>query len=273
MSLDPADRAPEASEHPNPPQLLTLMDFKEVMKEAKQVMRHKVLLENAMPDTATNMAMAQATLLEAVKRIVPTALLNTLARILHHYNTSVRTICTITTTVRTAFKKEARNAILVPEHYNLTLPLDDPRSQTDHRRDTVGPLLIDQVYLFEDPTIQSPVNHPAVIAMIIRAVWGGILHEVLNFDNIDALNNLISIGGTAVGSSLMEYEEGVHKTVQFAPASRSAVEYGTIQHHNEVVHRTPALYRASRTLRERMPKMISIVLRKDMVKEDSSMVL
>ncbi|KAG1851930.1 hypothetical protein F4604DRAFT_1686752 [Suillus subluteus] len=240
MSLDPADRAPEASEHPNPPQLLTLMDFKEVMKEAKQVMWRKVLLENAMPDTATNMAMAQATLLEAVKCIVPTALLNTLARILHHYDTSVRTICTIMTTVRTAFKKEAHNAILVLEHYNLTLPLDDPRSQTDHRQDT------------EDPTIQSPVNHPAVITTIIHAVRGGILHEALNFDDINALDNLILIGGAAVGSSLMEYEEGVHKTVQFAPASRSAVEYGTIQHHNKVVRHTPALYRSSRTLMESM---------------------
>ncbi|KAG1808281.1 uncharacterized protein BJ212DRAFT_1303149 [Suillus subaureus] len=168
MNLDPTDHMPEASEQPNPPQLLTLMDQKEVMKEAKQVMRQKVLLENAMPDTATNMAMAQATLLEAVKRIVPTVSPNTL------------TICTIMTTVCTAFKKE------------------------------------------EDPNIQSPVNHPAVITTIIRAVWGGILHEALNFDDINTLDNLVTLGGAAVGSSLMEYEEGVHKTVQFAPASRSA---------------------------------------------------
>ncbi|KAG1824631.1 uncharacterized protein BJ212DRAFT_1475927 [Suillus subaureus] len=38
MNLDPADHMPEASEQPNPPQLLTLMDQKEVMKEVKQVM-------------------------------------------------------------------------------------------------------------------------------------------------------------------------------------------------------------------------------------------
>lgn len=118
------------------------------MKEAKQVMRGKVLLENAMPDTAANNAMARAALLEATKRIVPTALLDTLPQIIRHYDVSIKTMCTITTTVRTAFKKEARNAILIPEHYNLSLPLSDTRSEADHRRDTVAPLLINQAYLF-----------------------------------------------------------------------------------------------------------------------------
>lgn len=99
--------------------------------------------------------------------------------------------------------------------------------------------------------MHSHVNHPAVITTIIRTVWGGVLYEALDFDDVDKLDNLFSIGGAAVGSSLMEYEEsGVHKTVPFAPSSRSSAEYGAIQHHNEVVRRTPELYRASRTLRQ-----------------------
>ncbi|KAG2118342.1 hypothetical protein BD769DRAFT_1390681 [Suillus cothurnatus] len=255
MNTDTADRTSQLdhTRQPNLPQFLTTMDQTEVMKEAKQIMRRKVMLENVMPDTATNKAMARVALLEATKYLVPTTLLDTLAHIICHYEVSVKTICTITTTVRTVFKREACNAVLIPDHYGLSLLFSDVRSEANHRQDTVAPLLINQAYLFEDPSIWSPVNHPAVITTITCALWGSILHEALNFDNVNTLDNLFSIGGAAVGSSLMEYEDsGVQKTVQFAPSSQSSAEYGAIQLHNKVVHRTPDLHCASRALREVM---------------------
>jgi hypothetical protein len=90
-----------------------------------------------------------------------------------------------------------------------------------------------------------------VITTITHALWGSILHEALNFDDVNTLDNLFSIRGTAVGSSSIEYEDsGVQKTVQFAPLSWSSAEYGAIQLHNEVVHWTPDLHHASRALRE-----------------------
>jgi hypothetical protein len=69
MNTDTADHTSQLdhTSQPNLPQFLMTMDQTEVMKEAKQIMRRKVMLENAMPDTATNKAMAQVALLEATK--------------------------------------------------------------------------------------------------------------------------------------------------------------------------------------------------------------
>ncbi|KAG1851382.1 hypothetical protein F4604DRAFT_1686879 [Suillus subluteus] len=202
-NIDNTDRA---SRPDPPPQPLTTADQKEVMKEAKQILQWKVMLDNTMPDTPTNKVMARTALLEATKCLVPTALLDTLAHTIPHYDISVNTICNITSTVHTEY-----------------------------------------------PSVPSPVNHPAVITTILRSVWGGILHEALNFDDVNTLDNLISIGGAAVGCSLMEYEDsGAQKTVHFGPSLRSSAEYGAIQHHNEVVRWTLDLHHASRALREGM---------------------
>jgi hypothetical protein len=118
------------------------IDQTEVMKEVKKIMQQKVMLENAMPGAATSKAMARVALLEATKYLVPTTLLDTLAHIIHHYEVSVKMICTITTTVHMVFKREAHNAVLIPDHYGLSLSFSDVRSEADHQWDTVAPLLI-----------------------------------------------------------------------------------------------------------------------------------
>ncbi|KAG1895947.1 uncharacterized protein F5891DRAFT_1193560 [Suillus fuscotomentosus] len=202
--------APITPSSPQPnadPGLRQLKDkeLKDVKKEAKQVMRRKVLLENAMLTTEHNTEMAKEAFLEAVGRVVSGG--------------SQR---------------------------------PDTRSLTDHRETTVALLLINHRYLFKDPTIMSPVNHPTVIETICNSLWTTHLHEALDFDELDKFDNLFSIGGTAVHNTLLEFQDGVYKSVQFSPASLSATEYKAIQTHNMIVRDTPTLHAASLSVKQNM---------------------
>lgn len=98
----------------------------------------------------------------------------------------------------------------------------------------------------------SPINHPTVIKTICNSLWTTHLHEVLDFNELDKLDDLSSIGGTAVHNTLLEFQDGVYKSVQFLPASLSATEYKAIQTHNAIVHDTPTLYSASLSIKWNM---------------------
>jgi hypothetical protein len=83
-----------------------------------------------------------------------------------------------------------------------------------------------------DPDLLSPVNHPGVHTIIIAAVWETSFHTGIDTDNMDALNNLISLGSAATHSILMEHLSGRHQTVEFSASSSSGAEYHFIQQHN-----------------------------------------
>jgi hypothetical protein len=78
----------------------------------------------------------------------------------------------------------------------------------------------------------SPVNHPGVFAVIIAAVWETTLHEELELDDVDSLDNLYSLGGAATHSVLMEHFSGRRQTVDFSASSTSGAEYRFIQQLN-----------------------------------------
>ncbi|KAG0699637.1 hypothetical protein DFH29DRAFT_877129 [Suillus ampliporus] len=223
--------------HPAPQPQLTNTELKEMMKEAKLIMRRMVLLENAMPLTAQNGEMVEKALLEAAARV---ASITSLSQIPNH-GICCKTLTTITTTVCSVFKNEARSVL--PDHYSLTPDsITDVALLMEHRQSIVAPLLLNQAYLFTDPSTVSLVNHPAIIKTIYRSVWGTSLHEVLNLDKLDDLNNLYSLGGAAVHNGILEYEGGARKTIQFSPSSLSGKEYKEIQQHNIFVCNTPALH-------------------------------
>ncbi|KAG2115295.1 uncharacterized protein F5147DRAFT_649673 [Suillus discolor] len=198
---------------------LTDKELKDVKKEAKQVMCRKVLLENAMPTMERNTEMAEEAFLEAAGHVVS-----------DHAETCKK-LSGIMTTVRGVFKKEAQWLIL--NHYSLSLSCPASRQP--------------QLSLF-----MSPVNHPAVIETICNSLWTTHLHEALDFNELDKLNDLFSIGGTAVHNTLLEFQDGVYKSVQFSPASLSATEYKAIQTHNTIVHDTPTLHSASLSVKQNM---------------------
>ncbi|KAG2348096.1 hypothetical protein BDR05DRAFT_945029 [Suillus weaverae] len=205
-------------------------------KEAKGVMK----------ETKQNNEIAEEAFLEVVARIVPAL---TASQIPDH-DESCKKLSIITTTVCGVFKKEVRRVLL--NHYSLTLEAGDTRSLTDHREAVIAPLLVDHGYLFKDSMIMSPVNHPAVIDTIYHSVWSTLLHEALDFDELDDLDDLFSIGGAAVHNTLLEFQEGMYKLVQFLPTSSSGREYKVIQAHNTIVCNTPALYSTSCLIKKDM---------------------
>ncbi|KAG1897609.1 uncharacterized protein F5891DRAFT_982576 [Suillus fuscotomentosus] len=192
--------------------------------------------------------MAEEAFLEAAGHVVSGVSL-TASQIPDHAETC-KQLSGITTTVRGVFKKEARRLIL--NHYSLSLKARDTRSLTDHRETTVAPLLVNHRYLFKDPTIMSPVNHPAVIETICNSLWTTHLHKVLDLDELDKFDDLFSIGGAAVHNTLLEFQDGVYKSVQFSPASLSATEYKAIQTHNTIVRDTPTLHAALLSIKQNM---------------------
>ncbi|KAG1795402.1 uncharacterized protein HD556DRAFT_1442244 [Suillus plorans] len=243
--ITPSSLQPNAD--PGPRQL-TDKELKDVKKEAKRVMRRKVLLKNAMPTTERNTGMAKEAFLEVVGRVVSGVSLT--ASQIPDRTETCKKLSGITTTVRGVFKKEAQRLIL--NHYSLSLEAGDTRSLTDHRETTVAPLLVNHSYLFKDPTVMSPVNHPAVIETICNSLWTTHLHEALDFNELDKLYDLFSIRGAAVHNTLLEFQDGVYKSVQFSPVSLSATEYKAIQTHNSIVHDTPTLHSASLSVKQNM---------------------
>ncbi|KAG2068862.1 hypothetical protein BDR04DRAFT_1206457 [Suillus decipiens] len=125
---------------------------------------------------------------------------------------SCKKLSGIMTTICSVFKKEAQH--VVPHCYSLNLETGDMRSLTNYRKDTVALLLINYTYLFKDPTIMSPVNHPGVIEMIYNALWNTHLHEALSFNDLNDLDDLFLIGSIAVHNSLLEFQEGIYKVYQ-----------------------------------------------------------
>jgi hypothetical protein len=127
-----------ARSHPYAPQRSTNEQFKKMMDAAKFNMRRKVLLENAMPETGINTAMAEAALSTARQDFMPDAEVP-------NYDTCLKTLRTLTTTIRTAFKTRARRE--VPVHYDLNRPLDADAEIT-HRQQRVPILVENHAYLF-----------------------------------------------------------------------------------------------------------------------------
>ncbi|KAG0705129.1 hypothetical protein DFH29DRAFT_873364 [Suillus ampliporus] len=217
------------SSHDDPAPHLTAKEAKEVMKEAKKVMCRMVLLRSVMSTTEQNTQVAEQAFLEATGCVV----LAVPALQIPDRVEFCKKLLTITTTVRGVFKKEAWHVL--PNHYSFTLEARDLRSLTDYREAIVALLLINHAYLFKDSMIVSPVGHPAVIETIYHALWTTTLHEALDFDELDNLDNLFSIGGAAVHNTLLKFEGGIYKSVAFSPASSSAVEYKAIQSHNTMI--------------------------------------
>lgn len=75
----------------------------------------------------------------------------------------------------------------------------------------------------------SPVNHPGVFAVIIAAVWETALYKELEFDDVDSLDNLFSLGGVTTHSVLIEHFSGRCQTMDFSASSTSGAEYCFIQ--------------------------------------------
>jgi hypothetical protein len=129
--------------HPAAQPQLSNTELKAVMKEAKLVMRRMVLLDNAMPRTAENGDMAEKALLEAAARVTS---ITSLSQIPNHW-ACCKTLATITTTVRSIFKSEARSVL--PDHYHFTPDsITDTTLLMEHRQSIVPPLLLNQAYLF-----------------------------------------------------------------------------------------------------------------------------
>lgn len=126
------------------PQELTDDDMKNVWKEAKVIMRRKVLYGNAMCVMERNVELAEEAFLEATRRVVPDISL-TASQIPNRVK-FCKKLTTIVTTVRGVFKKEARRVL--PNHYSLTPEGSDAGSLSNHREAVVPPLLVNQTYLF-----------------------------------------------------------------------------------------------------------------------------
>ncbi|KAG1897124.1 uncharacterized protein F5891DRAFT_1192301 [Suillus fuscotomentosus] len=233
-----------ARSHPYAPQRPTNEQFKKLMEAAKSNMRRKVLLENAMPETGVNTAMAEAALSAARQDFMPDAEVP-------NYETCLKSLRTLTTTIRTAFKTRACRE--VPVHYDLNRPLD-ANAEIAHRKQRVPILVENHAYLFlhetNDPDSLAPVNHPGVHAVIVAAVWETGFHTELDIDDVDALDNLISLGGAATHSVLMEHLNGRRQTVEFSASSSSGAEYRFIQQHNLTIRNVPAVYHASISLKK-----------------------
>jgi hypothetical protein len=78
----------------------------------------------------------------------------------------------------------------------------------------------------------SPVNYSGVFAIIIAAVWETALHEELELDDVDSLNNLFSLGGAATHLVFIEHFSRRCQIVDFLAFSTSSAEYCFIQQLN-----------------------------------------
>lgn len=90
--------------------------------------------------------------------------------------------------------------------------------------------------------------------IIVATVFGSKLHTAIDLDDLDSLDNLFSVGGAAVHSSLMEYYEGAYRKVDFSASSASAGEYRAIQQHNLAINKNVALYNYFTTIKHDMVK-------------------
>ncbi|KAG2335606.1 hypothetical protein BDR05DRAFT_1006636 [Suillus weaverae] len=131
------------SSHPYARQRSTNEELKRLMQAAKSNMRHKVLLENAMPETRVNAAMAEAALSAASQDFMSGIAITQIPR----YETCLKTLCTLTTTIRAAFKTRARRE--VPTHYDLNRP-SDANAEVTHRQQRVPTLVENHAYLTRD---------------------------------------------------------------------------------------------------------------------------
>lgn len=118
-----------------------LTQLKDIMKDAKQIMRRKVLFGNAMPKGEDNTKMAE----DAFSEAIPVSL--SLTQI-QNRTVWLRTLCGITSTVRGTFKNEARRLVLCRYDSLSSLETSDSRPDAEHRRDAVSLLLKDHAYLF-----------------------------------------------------------------------------------------------------------------------------
>lgn len=127
-----------ARSHPYTRQRSTNEMFKRMMEAAKSNMRRQVLLQNAMPEGAANTAMAEAALSAASREYMP-------GEPIPNYDTCLKTLRTLTTTIRTAFKTRARRE--VPTYYDLNRP-SDANAEVAHRQQRVPTLVENHAYLF-----------------------------------------------------------------------------------------------------------------------------
>ncbi|KAG1889626.1 uncharacterized protein F5891DRAFT_987350 [Suillus fuscotomentosus] len=243
ITNSPVANSPACS-HPYAPQCPTNKQFKKMMEAAKSNMCHKVLLENAMPKMGINMVMAEASLSAACQDFMPDAEVP-------NYETCLKSLQTLTMTIWTTFKTRVYHK--VPVHHDFNRPLD-ANVEIMHRKQCVPILVENHVYLFlhemNDPDSLTPVNHPGVYTIIITAVWETGFHAELDIDNVDTLNNLISLSGTATHSVLMEHLSRRRQMVEFSASSSPGAEYCFIQQHNLTIHNVPAVYHTSISLQK-----------------------
>ncbi|KAG2038721.1 hypothetical protein BDR03DRAFT_1009698 [Suillus americanus] len=139
-------------------------------------------------------------------------------------------------TVWATFKMKAHYK--VPTHYNLD-HLSDANAKVTHRLQHVLQLVENHAYLFVDEmnSVRSltPINHLGVSSVIVAALWESSLHEEIDLDDVNALDNLFLLGGAATHLVLMEYLSRRRKTVDFSVSSLSGAEYHHIQQHNLAV--------------------------------------
>ncbi|KAG2034917.1 hypothetical protein BDR03DRAFT_1013083 [Suillus americanus] len=123
-------------------------------------------------------------------------------------------------TVWTTFKTKAHHK--VPTRYDISHP-SDANAEVTHRLQCVLQLVENHAYLFVDEmnSVHSltPINHPGVSSVIVAALWESSLHEEIDLDDVDALDNLFSLGGAATHSVLISDVQG--------PAQLKSQGYGS----------------------------------------------
>ncbi|KAG1889893.1 hypothetical protein F4604DRAFT_1673422 [Suillus subluteus] len=206
--------SPQADTHPTPQHLMD-KEVKKVMKEAKR-------------DDAPKGPLQECDIPDHIE--------------------SCKTLSTIMTTMHGVFKKEAQHVLL--NHYSLTLEAGDTRSLTNDRETVIALLLVDHAYLFIQRSCPLSTTLPLLRqSTILSGLPRFMTHD---FDELNNLDDLFSIGGAAVHNTLLEFQEGVYSPVHFLPASSSATEYKVIQTHNAIIHSTPALHSALQSIKKDM---------------------
>jgi hypothetical protein len=96
------------------------------------------------------------------------------------------------------------------------------------------------------------LEHEALVSVVMEVLWTNSFYQDIDFEDPEALNSVITLGGAVVCSAIKEYETGVFKCVDFSTAKSKDIYHSILTHIHDKIYPYPELAAHFKALKTRM---------------------
>ncbi|KAH7913502.1 hypothetical protein BJ138DRAFT_1220589 [Hygrophoropsis aurantiaca] len=214
---------------------------KDILNSAKDIMRRKILAENAFPSPEFNLQMARESLQDAIQHEIRTEPIDSTSWRQANKDRCTKTLMGVAATIRSTFKSAAR--LSIHASYQLRPDIrDGSQAEVIKKSLDIPPLLENNNFLHrvDNIGIVHLFEHEGVTSLLIDVIWLGGLHRYIQ-NSMECFIHTLALAGSAICCALMEHKDGTFKPIEFSASSFQKTYEDLIKYLTTVVLVNPDL--------------------------------